>query len=437
MEAVWLTNRQRLRDCLRENKHHTYRELAQATGGSLSWVKKWVPRLRPDLTNDALLHRQASPRHYAQPSRSPEVIAKILDIRDHPPSNLQRVPGPQAILYFLRQAQPLTTTPVRLPKSTRTVWQVLTQYQRIRRPLKTDHEPLPPAAPLQHWQFDFKDATTAQAPESDKRLHQVEILNVVDSGTSLVLDNQVRPDFTAETALLALASTFLQHGLPQSLTFDRDPRFVGSQQSRDFPSALLRFLLCIGIQPQVCPPQRPDKNAFVERFHRSLTAEVLQRERPADVEATRQCVERYRAHYNHERPNQARSCQNQPPSTAFPVLPVLPRLPEQVDPDRWLNAIDGKLYQRRVEPNGAVKVDKFHYYVQQKLRGQVVCSRLMRRSKYLRSSFKDGASSRWRLRGCITKSSRCKITYGRFARRRFPRSDGELKRQQHWAHDLK
>ena len=65
MEEVWLTNRQRLRDCLRENKHHTYRELAQATGGSLSWVKKWVPRLRPDLTNDALLHRQASPRHYA------------------------------------------------------------------------------------------------------------------------------------------------------------------------------------------------------------------------------------------------------------------------------------------------------------------------------------------------------------------------------------
>lgn len=54
------------------------------------------------------------------------------------------------------------------------------------------------------------------------------------------------------------------------------------------------------------------------------------------------------------------------------MLPVLPRLPEQVDPDSWLNAIDGKLYQRRVEANGAVKVDKFRYYVQQKLRGQHV-----------------------------------------------------------------
>jgi hypothetical protein len=40
--------------------------------------------------------------------------------------------------------------------------------------------------------------------------------------------------------------------------------------------------------------------------------------------------------YNAERPNQARTCQNQPPQVAFPDLPVLPRVPEQVDPDGWL-----------------------------------------------------------------------------------------------------
>jgi len=371
--------------------------------------------------------------HSPQPSRSSEVVEKILDIRDHPPANLRRVPGPKTILYFLAHDEQLARSHVPVPKSTRTVWQVLTQYQRIRRPQKANHEPLPAAAPLQHWQFDFKDATTAQAPESDKRIHQVEILNVVDSGTSLVLDNQMRTDFTAETALLALASTFLQHGRPQSLTFDRDPRFVGSQQSRDFPSALLRFLLCMGVQPQVCSPQRPDKNAYVERLHRSLTAEVLQRERPADVEATRQCVERYRTYYNRERPNQARSCQNQPPASAFPVLPVLPPLPQQVDPDGWLTAIDGKLFQRRVELNGAVKVDKFRYYVQQKLRGQVVLLKVDAAQRTFEIFFQGRRIKQMAIQGLHHEMLSLQDYLRQICKEAVSEERRRLKRKQHWA----
>jgi hypothetical protein len=51
------------------------------------------------------------------------------------------------------------------------------------------------------------------------------------------------------------------------LTFDNDPRLVGSPAGRDFPSALVRFLLCLGVQPNVIPPHRPDLNAYVERDH--------------------------------------------------------------------------------------------------------------------------------------------------------------------------
>jgi len=50
----------------------------------------------------------------------------------------------------------------------------------------------------------------------------------------------------------------------------------------------------------------------------------------------REVTERFPLHYNQERPNLGRSCQNQPPRVAFPTLPVLPPLPEKVDPDRWL-----------------------------------------------------------------------------------------------------
>ena len=53
------------------------------------------------------------------------------------------------------------------------------------------------------------------------------------------------------------------------MTFDRDPRWVGSVSGRDFPAPLRRLLLCLGITPPICLPHRPDKTADVERFHRT------------------------------------------------------------------------------------------------------------------------------------------------------------------------
>jgi hypothetical protein len=43
-----------------------------------------------------------------------------------------------------------------------------------------------------------------------------------------------------------------------------------------------------------------------------------------------------------------------------------------VDPDRWLEAIHGQAFARRVQPNGAVEVDRRTYYVKQTLVGQQV-----------------------------------------------------------------
>ncbi len=80
----------------------------------------------------------------------------------------------------------------------------------------------------------------------------------------------------------------------------------------------------------------------------------------------------FQHHYNHERPNQARTCGNRPPAVAFPVLPSLPALPATVDPDRWLHAIHGRRYARTVKPNGNVEIDGRSYYVAQHLAGQAV-----------------------------------------------------------------
>jgi hypothetical protein len=61
----------------------------------------------------------------------------------------------------------------------------------------------------------------------------------VDAGTSIWLHRQVGAEFDAETLLEVVAQFVREHGLPAMLTFDNDPRFVGSPSGRDFPSARL------------------------------------------------------------------------------------------------------------------------------------------------------------------------------------------------------
>jgi transposase len=124
-------------------------------------------------------------------------------------------------------------------------------------------------------------------------------------GRATLLFAPVHHDFHAQTLLEVIVQFLQTYGLPRILTFDRDPRFVGTSLGRDFPSALLRFLLCVGVEPNVCPPQRPDKNASVERPHRTLAAECLLIHRPTTLEQVREVTVTFRQHYHTERPRKA------------------------------------------------------------------------------------------------------------------------------------
>jgi hypothetical protein len=141
-------------------------------------------------------------------------------------------------------------------------------------------------------------------------------------------------------------------------TFDNDPRLVGSPSGRDFPSALVRFLWCIGVTPNVIPPHRPDKHAYVARFHRSLGQECLQVHRPGTLSEVVSLTETSLSHYNSERPNQARSCGNQPPRVTCPTFPTLPAVPEMVDPDRWLLQVKKRAFARTIRVDGKLTINR-------------------------------------------------------------------------------
>lgn len=372
-EEEWVVSRSKLREVWLEHPEWSHQEMADELGCSKSWVKNWIKRIRsaPLESQEVLQGKSRIPKH-PPPSMDPKIVEKILEIRDHPPQQLGRTPGPFTILYYLNKDPALKEAGCKLPRSTRTIWKVLTKHHRIYHPLQGVAEPEERPQPGVEWGMDFHDVSTVPAEPEGKQLHMVEILNLVDHGSSAVVDSDPAADYNAETALRKLAEMLLKHGCPDRIRLDRDPRWVGSWTAKDFPSPMLRFLLCLGINPRVCPPHRPDKNPFVERYHRNFKYECQLIEKPTDLNSTREANQRYVHFYNFERPNQAITCGNQPPRFKFPDDPSLPPVPEIIDPDRWLSTLTGRTYKRRLDRKGCFQLGNQTYYVKQQLHGQMV-----------------------------------------------------------------
>ena len=376
MEAQWQADRAMLRRLMQTQPQWTQRDYAEAVGRSVAWVKKWTTRLRLAPPDDVtVLRSRARARKHPPPRLSQRVVDRLLEIRSAPPAPINRIPGPKTIRYYLEQDLELRAQGLRLPRSTRTIWQILRQYGRIGEQQR-DHVPLPRPAPMAVWQLDFKDVSSVPADLDGKRQQVVEVLDTVDMGTSILLGAHVRPDFTAETALRAVADLVQQVGLPTAVTIDRDPRFVGAASMRDFPTPFVRFWLCLGVAVTICPPRRPDLNAFAERYHRSFEYECLRIYRPHDLQTATTVTAAYQRFCNEERPHQGLSCQNLPPRVAFPTVPPLPRVPTTVDADRWLHVYDGHAFVRKVAAKGHVVVDDVPYYMPVALLRQHVALRV-------------------------------------------------------------
>lgn len=238
-EADLIAKRAALRWLAKPHPEWTYQDLADALSMSRSWVSKWFQRLRQaDPADVAALHSHSRARHTPSVSIASQaaVMQRILEMRESPPENLQRVPGPEAILYYLHRDPELQKAGVRLPRSQTTVWKIPRTFGCIAQEHRRGKlKPLELREPGEEVQFDLKDASSVPADPAGKRQHVVEIANFVDAGTSIWLHREVRGDFDAETLLEAVAQFLREHGLPQVLTFDNDPRFVGSALGRISP----------------------------------------------------------------------------------------------------------------------------------------------------------------------------------------------------------
>ena len=191
-ETAWQADRANLKRLRKEQPHWTRSQLATALSRSLAWVKKWLKRIKTSPEdNPALLLPKPRSAKSPSPPLHPVIVERLLDIRDHPPDNLGRTPGPRAIAYFLKKDSVLVEQGLKPPSSTSTIWKILVKNGRIARPRPpTPHQPLPRPGPLENFQLDFKDIPYLTIEPDGKKAHLLETLNLIDVGTDVLVGSQ-------------------------------------------------------------------------------------------------------------------------------------------------------------------------------------------------------------------------------------------------------
>src|SRR5215471_5512755 len=225
-EAELIAKRATLRWLVQQHPMWTQQDLADALKMSRSWISKWLRRLRQADPADVMaLHSRSRARHTAPFSLAsqPAVVQRILQMRMEPPENLQRVPGPEALLYFVHSDPELKAATVRLPRSQTTIWKILRQAGCIAQDRRRKSRPLEVRQPGEEVQFELKDESLVPADPGGKRAHVVEVANFVDAGTSIWLHHQVGaismpkrssswwPSFCASMAYLPCSPLIMTH----------------------------------------------------------------------------------------------------------------------------------------------------------------------------------------------------------------------------------
>ena len=166
------------------------------------------------------------------------------------------------------------------------------------------------AEPNELWQMDFK----GHFPLAVGRCHP---LTVLDDHSRYSLGLEACDNEQDGTVRARLTTLFRRYGLPFAMLMDNGSPWGdrGGQPFTIFTTWLMRH----GIWVSHGRPYHPQTQGKEERFHRSLKAEVLERNSFADLVACQHAFDRWRQIYNHERPHEALGLK--PPATRYHPSP--------------------------------------------------------------------------------------------------------------------
>ena len=357
-EARRIFDRMRLEMMMEQHPEWTVTKYALELGRSRAFVYEWRDRIN-DPNNKTFAAKYMS-RSCAPTSNEKwvqeEVEKAIIELREELSEKYARKAGPIPIIRELQKREDLKDEGYYLPTSPTTIATILRKYGYILPKIRYQYHPVILPPPNEEWEVDF--GLTQLGDRS-----WFEFFVVVDRGTSRIVYLEGDERYNAETSLEAFARLFIQHGMPKRIRMDRDTRFVASWTSDGYSSALIRFLRVLGIEVIVCPPRQPWKKPFVERAIYTIKHEGFSKYPMNDIADAREALDLFKHFYHEERPHQGRACGGQTPNEAFPSLPTLPHVPDEVQPNAWLEHDHGRVFRRNVNSRGFIQVDKERYYV--------------------------------------------------------------------------
>jgi transposase InsO family protein len=216
-------------------------------------------------------------------------------------------------------------------------------------------------APNALWQVDFKGHLPLARGAG--RCHP---LTVLDDHSRFLLGFVACADERDATVRAALAALFRRYGLPWRILTDNGPPWGNAHPTQRY-TALSYWLIRLGVAVSHGRPLHPQTQGKAERFHRTVSGDLLATTPLTDLAQAQAAFDAWRATYNLERPHDALALAT--PGSCYRPSPR--PFPEPLPP--ILYGPDDQV--RTVHGGGQITFRRRQYFLSQALGGQPVALR--------------------------------------------------------------
>ena len=155
------------------------------------------------------------------------------------------------------------------------------------------------------WSYDFVHDRTADG-------RPIRLLVIIDEHTRECLAIDVGRRLTSDDVLERLSWLMATRGVPAHIRSDNGPEMTAR--------AVRDWLRKVGVKTLYIAPASPWENGYVESFNGKLRDELLDRERFDTLKEARVLIERWKRHYNTERPHSSLGYRAPAPEAIAPEL---------------------------------------------------------------------------------------------------------------------